>query len=75
MGGGPYFAFLKEKRPDVVAKYPNLKATEVAKKVGELWQNLSDAEKQHYREVAGSSGASKSGGKKTKKGKKGSDSD
>jgi hypothetical protein len=45
MGGSSYFAFQKEKRPEIVAKYPNLKVTEIAKKIGELWKNLSESEK------------------------------
>jgi hypothetical protein len=37
-----YFIFTKEKREDLVKKYPNLKVTEIAKKLGEQWKNLSD---------------------------------
>jgi hypothetical protein len=70
---------MKEKRPEVVAKYPNLKVTEIAKKIGELWKNLSDAEKQVYKDLAakggGSSGSTKKSSKSKGKSKKGSDSD
>jgi structure-specific recognition protein 1 len=80
MGGSSYFAFQKEKRPEVVAKYPNLKVTEVAKKLGELWKALSESEKQVYKELAAKSGGGSTKKKdaakpKGKKGKKGSDSD
>jgi hypothetical protein len=78
--GGNFMAFLKVKRPDVVAKYPSLKPTEISKKVGELWRALSDAEKAEYKASPKSKadGGSKKGcgcGSRSKKSKGGSDSD
>ena len=45
----PYFAFCKEKRPDIVATNPELKPREIVKKLGEEWGKLSDKEKDEYR--------------------------
>jgi hypothetical protein len=45
----PYFAFCKEKRPDIVAANPELKPREIVKKLGEEWGKLSDKEKDEYR--------------------------
>ena len=45
----PYFAFCKEKRPDIVATNPELKPREIVKKLGEEWGKLSDKEKDKYR--------------------------
>ena len=45
----PYFAFCKEKRPDIVATNPELKPSEIVKKLGEEWGKLSDKEKDKYR--------------------------
>jgi hypothetical protein len=45
----PYFAFCKEKRPDIVAANPELKPREIVKKLGEEWGKLSDVEKDEYR--------------------------
>jgi hypothetical protein len=82
MGGSSYFAFVKEKRPEVVAKYPNLKVTEISKKLGEMWKSVSPAEKEAYKAIAAKSSGSSSSSKKKgaaspkpkgKKGKKGSD--
>jgi hypothetical protein len=82
MGGSSYFAFVKVKRPEVVAKYPNLKVTEISKKLGELWKTLSEAEKQTYKELAAKNGGGGGGAPKKpkapakgKKSKAGSDSD
>jgi len=45
----PYFAFCKEKRPEIVATNPELKPREIVKKLGEEWGKLSDKEKDKYR--------------------------
>ena len=45
----PYFAFCKEKRPEIVASNPELKPREIVKKLGEEWGKLSDKEKDKYR--------------------------
>ena len=39
-------------RPDVVKKNPDLKVTEVAKKIGEQWQKLSEKEKESWKAAA-----------------------
>ena len=45
----PYFAFCKEKRPEIVTANPELKPREIVKKLGEEWGKLSDKEKDEYR--------------------------
>ena len=55
-GGGAYFAFLKEKRGEVLAKNPGKKVTEIAKLVGAEWRKLSEAEKAKWKARAGSGG-------------------
>ena len=45
----PYFAFCKEKRPEIVTSNPELKPREIVKKLGEEWGKLSDKEKDKYR--------------------------
>jgi hypothetical protein len=45
----PYFAFCKEKRPEIVTSNPELKPREIVKKLGEEWGKLSDKEKDEYR--------------------------
>ncbi len=45
----PYFAFCKEKRPEIVTSNPELKPREIVKKLGEEWGKLSDKEKGEYR--------------------------
>ena len=67
---GPYMFFAKEKRPSVIqGEGANLKITEVAKKIGEMWRALSDAQKQEYKERAASAAksAAKSAPKKASK--------
>ena len=44
-----YFLFMKEKRPAVLEEYPNLKVTEISKKIGEMWKGLTDAEKEEWK--------------------------
>lgn len=53
-GGGKrklnsYMKFVKAKRAEVVKKFPNAKVTEIAKKMGEMWRALTDAEKAKYK--------------------------
>ncbi|KAI8373727.1 high mobility group box domain-containing protein [Blakeslea trispora] len=43
-----YMLYSQEVRPKIVAKNPELKAIEVAKLIGEMWNGLSDKEKQPY---------------------------
>ncbi|XP_028838746.1 high mobility group protein B3b [Denticeps clupeoides] len=43
-----FFLFCSEKRPSIKAQYPNIGIGDVAKKLGEMWNNLTDSEKQPY---------------------------
>ncbi|KAK1797061.1 hypothetical protein P4O66_008457 [Electrophorus voltai] len=43
-----FFIFCSEHRPKIKAQYPNLGIGEVAKKLGEMWNSLTDANKQPY---------------------------
>ena len=43
-----YFFFMNDHRPKVVKSNPDLKVTEVGKKLGELWRAMSDSEKAPY---------------------------
>eukprot|EP00659_Diplonema_papillatum_P004888 gene4888-7546_t len=47
-----YFIFSGEKRVEVKEENPDLKIGEVAKKLGELWGEMSDAEKKPYQKKA-----------------------
>jgi hypothetical protein len=47
-----YFIFMKDKRVEVNEKFPNLKITEVSSKLGELWRELGDKEKEEYKAKA-----------------------
>jgi hypothetical protein len=44
-----YMKFVKAKRSEVVKANPNLKATEIAKKLGSVWRALDDNEKAKYK--------------------------
>jgi hypothetical protein len=44
-----YMKFVKAKRSKVAAAHPTLKLTEIAKKLGEMWRGLSDADKAKYK--------------------------
>lgn len=44
----PYFRFLNENRPSVVAKHPKLKSFEVNSILGKMWQSLDAADKQNF---------------------------
>ncbi|KAI4892367.1 hypothetical protein NFI96_023302 [Prochilodus magdalenae] len=43
-----FFIFCSEHRPKIKAQYPHMGIGEVAKKLGEMWNNLTDAHKQPY---------------------------
>ncbi|OBZ85570.1 High mobility group NHP1 [Choanephora cucurbitarum] len=43
-----YMIYSQEIRPDIVARNPELKAIDIAKLIGEMWNKLSDKEKQPY---------------------------
>lgn len=47
-----FMFFCNEKRPEVVEKNPGLKFGEVGKKLGEMWRNLSDDNKEPYKQKA-----------------------
>jgi len=47
-----YFFFCDEKRPEMKAKYPDYKVTELAKKLGEAWKALDEDDKKEYNESA-----------------------
>jgi len=47
-----YLFFCEDKRDDVKEDYPDLKATEITSKLGELWKALSDSDKTKYIEQA-----------------------
>merc|ERR1711964_191056 len=47
-----YFLFAAEVRPEVVETMEGSSITEVGKKLGEMWRNLSDEEKSKYIETA-----------------------
>lgn len=40
--------FVKDVRSKVVSENPDLKVTEIAKKLGEMWRNMSAEEKSKY---------------------------
>lgn len=44
----PYMKFVQKNRAQVIQQHPKLKFTEVGKKLGEMWRQLSDVEKQKY---------------------------
>ncbi|XP_059398756.1 high mobility group protein B3b [Carassius carassius] len=43
-----FFLFCAEERPSIKAQNPSLGIGDVAKKLGEMWNNLSDSEKQPF---------------------------
>ena len=43
-----YFFFMKDTRPKVVAKNPDMKVTEIGKELGAMWRAMSDGEKAPY---------------------------
>ena len=49
-GLSAYVFFCRDKRPEVVKKYPDLKFGEVGKKLGEMWRDLDDSKKEPYKQ-------------------------
>ena len=47
-----YLFFCEDKRAEVKEDYPDLKATEITSKLGDLWKALSDSDKTKYIEQA-----------------------
>lgn len=47
-----FMKFTKEKRNEVVSSNPSSKVTEIASKIGALWKELSDTQRQQYRDEA-----------------------
>lgn len=47
-----FMFFCTEKRPEVTKKYPDLKFTEVGKKLGEMWRSLGEESKEPYKQKA-----------------------
>lgn len=45
---GPYALFVKQNYGDMKAKNPNLKMTDISKKIGEAWRALDEQKKQTY---------------------------
>ncbi|XP_050970076.1 high mobility group protein B3a [Labeo rohita] len=43
-----FFLFCSEHRPQIKAQYPSLGIGDVAKKLGEMWNSLTDSNKQPY---------------------------
>lgn len=43
-----FFLFCAEERPSIKAQHPSLGIGDVAKRLGEMWNNLSDSEKQPF---------------------------
>ncbi|KAJ8348517.1 hypothetical protein SKAU_G00271060 [Synaphobranchus kaupii] len=43
-----FFLFSSDHRPKIKAQHPNLGIGDVAKKLGEMWNNLTDSNKQPY---------------------------
>lgn len=48
----PFFVFLNENREKVKSKNSELKSTEIAKKLGEMWRALTESQKQEYKNKA-----------------------
>jgi len=49
---GAYFLFSGDMRAKVKADNPDMKVTEIAKHIGELWKNISEKEKEKYQKKA-----------------------
>lgn len=43
-----FFLFCADNRPGIKAQHPSLGIGDVAKRLGEMWNNLSDSEKQPF---------------------------
>jgi high mobility group protein B3 len=48
----PYILFCSEKREEVKAEYPDMKPTEITRKLGEMWRALSEEEQTEYKNKA-----------------------
>merc|ERR1739848_766801 len=44
----PFFIFSQEKRAEVVKAHPEMKLAQIGKKMGEMWQALTQEEKDAY---------------------------
>ena len=44
----PFLFFSNEKRSQIQSDYPSLKITEVSEKLGQIWRDMSDKEKEPY---------------------------
>jgi hypothetical protein len=49
---GAYFLFSNDMRAKVKADNPDMKITEIAKAIGELWAKASDKDKEKYNKKA-----------------------
>lgn len=47
-----YMFFLEEVRPKISKKYPNDKIGDISKRIGKLWQNLNEKDKNKYIKLA-----------------------
>ena len=47
-----YLYFCQDQRDCICKEYPDLKMTDLSKKFGELWKNLSDKKRQKYNEMS-----------------------
>lgn len=47
-----YLYFCKEQRPNVEREYPGLTSVEVVTKLGEMWRNTSEQERQPYNDMS-----------------------
>ena len=47
-----YFYFMKVMRPGVLEKNKDLAVTEISKELGKMWKELSDSEKEEWKEKA-----------------------
>ena len=43
-----YMMFCKKMRPEIIKENPDLKFTEIGKRLGELWRGLTDDEKKKH---------------------------
>ncbi|CAF1374703.1 unnamed protein product [Rotaria sordida] len=48
----PYALFVKDNYSETSKKYPDLKMTDISKKISEAWKNLSDDKKQTYAKIS-----------------------
>merc|ERR1712072_1525117 len=44
----PYIFFLQKRRPELTAKHPNWKFTDIGKKLGSEWGSMTDSQKKSY---------------------------